>query len=413
MTLKAPIILLVSLFVEVAMAQGSMVAVGPGGFLSKDGKKIFAIGAYNGPKGIDPQGIAAMGFNVLRIGEDPAEWGSGSKAGLMAWHPLDLAFEGEGIDARKAKVSSMIEKYRDHPNLFMWESVDEPAWTDEKPELARVESGPLIEGYRLVKSLDRNHPVYLNHAPRNTIDTMRRYNRAGDILCVDVYPVVPPVMDKLYAIIQPPFPGGIARQTDFPDTSPACVGDYVDKMKQVAYQGHPVFVVLQGFAWEGLRKQEERVSERILYPTYEQLRFMAWQAIIHGVNGITVWGLSYADNQDFLSDLSAVLNEVRGNEETILGGHLDENPVIRYEEMGYSIGKGIECRVTETADKATLFTVNAGVDPLSAKFVSLPVCFEGAAELVVLGENRSVKIENSGFRDSYSGLGVHIYQFSR
>ncbi|KAA0255152.1 MAG: insulinase family protein [Chlorobiota bacterium] len=31
--------------------------------------------------------------------------------GLMAWHPLDLAFEGEGIDARKAKVSSMIEKY--------------------------------------------------------------------------------------------------------------------------------------------------------------------------------------------------------------------------------------------------------------------------------------------------------------
>lgn len=412
MALKSLSILLIIFFMEVAMAQGSLVTVGPGGFLSKDGKPVFVIGAYNGPKGIDPQGIAAMGFNVLRINEDPAQWEATQKAGLFAWHWLELDFEGEGLDAKKEKARTIIEKYRNHPNLFMWESFDEPAWSDEKPEQARAKPGLLIDGYRFVKGLDPNHPINLNHAPRNTIDTLRRYNQASDILCVDVYPIVPPVIDKLYAIIQPPFPGGIARQTDFPDTSPACVGDYVDKMKQVAYEGYPVFIVLQGFAWESLRK-EAQVSERILYPSYQQLRFMAWQAIVHGVNGITIWGLSYSDNQDYLSDLSAVLNEVRGAEGAILGGHILENPVVRYDELGYSIGKGVECRVTETADKVTLFTVNASIDPLAVRFMSLPVCFEGATELQVLGENRSVKIENGVFKDSYPGLGVHIYQFTK
>ena len=58
-----------------------------------------------------------------------------------------------------------------------------------------------------------------------------------------------------------------------------------------------------------------------------------------------------------------------------------------------------------------LALAHAGADvALAARTVEQ---LEGAAELVVLGENRSVKIENGGFRDSYSGLGVHIYQFSR
>lgn len=399
------------LILEVNMGNCGEVTIGPGGFLVKEGKPVFVIGAYAGPQGSDPKSVAAMGFNVLHVGADPEQWDACQQAGLMTWFSFNLDFPEKDASAQEAAVREPVEKFKDHPALLIWESVDEPAWTDEAAEKARVLPDPLIRGYRYLKSLDPHHPVYLNHAPRNTIETLRKYNQAADILCVDVYPVVPPLLAKQYAIIQPPFPGGIARQTDFADTSPACVGDYVDKMRQVAYEGHPVFVVLQGFAWEGLRKKEERDPNLILYPSYKQLRFMAFQAIIHGVNGLTVWGLNYAEDEEYLSSLSTVLHEVRDCESEILGGRIQDAPAIRYKELGYSIDKGIECLITETPQAVTLFTANASIDPAHVRFSSLPGVFDGAQTLEVVGENCSVEITSGTFEESYEGLGVHIYRY--
>lgn len=395
------------------MGQCAEVTIGPGGFLVKDGKPVFVVGAYGGPEGSDPKAVADLGFNLLRVGADQAQWDACQQAGLMTWYSFDLNFPETDASAQEAAVRGTVEKLKDHPALLIWESVDEPAWTDETPEVARVLPEPLTRGYRYLKSLDSHHPVYLNHAPRNTVETLRKYNQAADILCVDVYPVVPPVLDKMYAIIQPPFAGGIARQTDFADTSPACIGDYVDKMRQVAYEGHPVFVVLQGFAWEGLRKKEEQIPDRIVYPSYLQLRFMAFQAIVHGVNGVTVWGLNYGGDKDFLTNLSKVLHEVRDREDAILGGHIQDAPAIRYRERGYSIDKGIECLITETPEAVTLFSVNASVDPARVQFSALPGVFDGAKTLVVVGENRTVDLSSGSFEEDYEGLGVHIYRYSR
>jgi hypothetical protein len=122
---------------------------------------------------------------------------------------------------------------------------------------------------------------------------------------------MPPNLKKSYAIIPPGGASRIARQTDMPDLSPACIGDYVDKMKQVAHEGMPVFVVLQGFAWEALNPEGQRDPALVVYPNLQELRFMAYQAIVHGANGLTVWCLSYNDDQACLADLSAVLGEVR------------------------------------------------------------------------------------------------------
>jgi hypothetical protein len=401
------------LALEVTMGNCGEVTTGPGGFLVKDGKPVFVLGAYAGPEGSDPKSIAALGFNLLHVDADPAQWDACQQAGLMTWHSFNLDFTETAAASQENVVRESVEKFKDHPALLFWESVDEPAWTHETPEVARALPEPLTRGYRYLKSLDARHPVYLNHAPRNTVETLRKYNLAADILCVDVYPVVHPGVGEMYAIIQPPFRGGIARQTDLPDTSPACIGDYVDKMRQVAYEGHPVFVVLQGFAWEGLRKKEERNADLIVYPSYQQLRFMAFQAIIHGVNGITVWGLNYADNDEYFSSLSAVLHEVHECESAILGGRVLDPPAIRYHERGYSIGKGIECLITETPEAVTLFSANASVDPARVQFSSLPRVFEHADSLEVVGENRSVDLQYGTFEEYFEGLGVHVYRYSR
>jgi hypothetical protein len=394
-------------------ALGGERMIGSSGFLEKDGKPIFVVGAYIAPKGADPTTLAAMGFNLLRVGSAKEEWDACQQAGLMTWFPLDLDFSPDNVAAKEQALKQAVESFKNHPALLFWESNDEPAWSDDVPEKIRVAHEPLIRGYNYLKSLDDSHPVYLNHAPRNTIETLRNYNPAADILCVDVYPVIPPLLKRMYAIIAPNFPAGIARQTDLPDTSPACVGDYVDKMKQVAYPGQPVFVVLQGFSWESLRSAEERDTGLMVTPSYQQLRFMTWQAIVHGVQGITFWGLNYNEQEGYLSDLSAILNEVRDLEAMIVAPRIQDAPTLRYKERGYSIGKGIECRLTQSADTLTLFTVNAAVDPATAIFAALPQVFNGCTGLEVVGENRNIVVSQGSFTDDYDGLGVHIYRWKK
>jgi len=79
----------------------------------------------------------------------------------------------------------------------------------------------------------------------------------------------------------------------------------------------------------------------------------------------------------------------------------------------YFLLKGIECLVTETDHAVTLFTVNASVNPVTVRFTSLPVEFDNAKELKVLGEDRAVRLENGDFEDDYEGLGVHLYQYEK
>ena len=77
-------------------------------------------------------------------------------------------------------------------------------------------------------------------------------------------------------------------------------------------------MVLQGFSWEMLRKEEERDATKILFPTLHQARFMAYNAIIHGANGIVYWGMSYTPQpSEFWTNLKKVTKEVGGLEEVL------------------------------------------------------------------------------------------------
>jgi hypothetical protein len=97
----------------------------------------------------------------------------------------------------------------------------------------------------------------------------------------------------------------------------------------------------------------------------------------------------------------------------ILGRRTGDQPTVRYAERGSGIGKGVECLVTETEDAVTLFTVNASFEPATARFMALPMAFDGAEELLVLGEDRTLALDHGRFEDDYGPFGVHVYQYRR
>lgn len=377
--------------------------IGAGGYLEWNGARVLPIGAYALPKGMNFTEAESVGFNLVHARADQAVWDQAGEAGLWVWHSFGEALDltGEKAESRRQAVRETVEKLAGHPRLLFWESVDEPAWTDEAPAVARNQPEGLIAGRRFLRELDPSHPVYLNHAPRNTVETLRRYNPACDIVCVDIYPIIPPGLRRMYAIT----PDG--RHGDLPNQTPSCVGEYVDKMKRVAGEGRSVFIVLQGFAWEALREKDLN-SAHVRYPNARECRFMAWQSIIHGARGLMIWGLHTVPKEHpFIQDWALALREIRELAPVILGEEWPNCPVLRYHERGSSIATGIEIMGRETEEAYYLVAANTSIDPAAADFHALPA---GAPDWEVLGESRSVPVKNGSFFDEFEGLDVHIYR---
>lgn len=394
-----------ALCVMTAPVAANFAAAAEWGGLSADGEPFFAIGAYALPEGMDAADARGMGFNLLRGPADPAFLDEAHNEGLKAWISFGSAMDfasGSAADKR-ASIRRAVDRCADHPAPLFWESMDEPAWTNKNPAQPRATPAGLAMGYEYLKSLDPARPVYMNHAPRNTVETLRAYGTAADIVCVDIYPIIPDGLPVTYAIT----PDG--RHGDLPNQTPSCVGEFVDKMKKVARPGQPVFIVLQGFSW-GVTVSGPRRENFLRYPSRRETRFMAYNAIVHGAKGLMYWGLHHVPRDHaFVADLRSVLNEIADLSPAWTRGEPLGTPALRYRERGSTIAAGIETMARRLNGEITLIAANTGIDPAAADF-TLPPAFPRNGELRVLGENRSVGVENGTFFDEFEGLGVHVYQ---
>jgi hypothetical protein len=197
------------------------------------------------------------------------------------------------------------------------------------------------------------------------VDTLRTYNAAADLIATDVYPIIPRGIRESYAL----WPDG--RQGDLADDTPAQVGRYVDKMRAVAGPDRAVFMVLQGFAWENLRERD-RDGAMVLYPTTGQLRFMAWQSIVHGVNGLLWWGLNYTPPEAPLwHDLQTVVRELAGVQTALAAPALKLPLRLTYHDTGHSLDRGLEWRAKPLGRETLLAVVNPDPNPVDATFEGL------------------------------------------
>ncbi|MBI4558830.1 MAG: hypothetical protein HY706_14705 [Candidatus Hydrogenedentes bacterium] len=390
-----------------AYGAGLTTAYDDDGTITVNGKRTFILGSYHYGKK-DPEAalreLAEAGFNLVNSGADATAMDQAQAAGLMVWTgvgTLDLA----NRETSAAKLRANVEAVKNHPALAFLETVDEPAWTWEKAE-PRTPAQALIEAYPLIKQADAKHLLYTNHAPTNLEKTLMAYNPGTDIVACDIYPVNPGGIKYMYAL----FPDG--HQGDLNNEHISQVGEYTAKMRRVAGPNRPVFMVLQAFAWEALLPAQEQRQEKILFPSYAQTRFMAYQAIINGANGILYWGSDYLPQpSQAWTDLKRVVRELADLAEP-LAAHTVQIPVdVDYHEMGHSVDDGLQVLAKEHDTKLYLLTCNADKNLCKAT-LSLKPSAGTWTTCRVLSEDRTLPLEQSSITDTWKRFDTHVYELT-
>ncbi len=341
------------------------------------GHRFFPIAIYETPltdAALDE--LAKAGFNTVRLDIAPPSvlrpiLGRLHARGMMAWIALGHLIEIKDVGGAKAKrLRDLVAALRDEPALLVWESLDEPAWGKRDPDA-------LLNGYRIVRRLDPDHPVWMNHAPRNRIATLARFNLAADITGCDIYPVPEP-----------------QTQSNLPNKTLSVVGDEADKNRAAVLYRKPIFMVLQGFAWGRLRHREG------VYPTFGQQRFMAWDAVLHGASGIFYWGTRYTPKPSRAwADVKTIARELRALAPMLLApeARSDTQPTVTPDNVG------IEAMLRRAGDHWFLAAVNTGKEAAHATLSGLPL---SVTALHVLYEDRRLPVRNGKVDLALPGFGV-------
>jgi len=256
------------------------------GSLLVAGKRVFPIGLSDPPplNGSDWAEIASAGVTYVR---NYTVWTAGGAAEQLievgeqldaaVEHGLQLWLALAGIDndlSKQSLLDRIVNAVKAHRGLGAWKGSDEPAHGHVSAAVCRAV-------YRHLRSLDPDHPVVLIEAPRGpsptprsrdtplTVAAVKPYSAACDVHGVDIYPVSKP--PGLHA-------GGPPVNTDI-----SVVGD-MTRILARASPGKATWTTLQ-IAWSGVAPPHP-----IVFPTFPEARFMAYDAIVAGARGLFFFG---------------------------------------------------------------------------------------------------------------------------
>lgn len=281
---------------------------------------------------------------------------------------------------------------------------------DDAAARVRKSGEGITAGIQAVRALDARHVIWLNHAPRNSLDDLRLYNRAADMVGCDIYPAPANLL---------------VGHSDLVDMSLTSVGAYTRRMQQAA-PGKACAMVLQGFGWRDLKK-EVKESETAVgigrRPTWAESRFMAYDAIIHGANAILYWGTAYMKPVEddgtsvtgrprLWQDLLRVARELRALEPALVAPPLKSPKVRQAETYGSIDGKGILCTVRRVDDDFVLLVVNETADGLGFSLEGLPAKLNGRT-LYRLYSQETHQVSDRQLTDGIRPKEVHVYATSR
>ncbi len=350
---------------------------------------------------VDPSGrdaievLAEGGVDSFRIGRghnDPAEdqqcqeyldWFA--KSGVYGWpYIADMTVFDPKHPERKERLRQFVERFREHPALAIYKTMDEPAWGQQSV------SG-MIAAYKYLKQIDPDHPAWMVHAPRNTVELLAKYCKACDIAGIDIYPISVPM----------------GLHSHLPNKNISVVGDYADFIKQAVEGKKPFFMVLQ-VCWSGTTPPK-RIR---VMPTFHQERYMAYQAIIKGARGLVFFGMPVAlegrdaelgYNWTFWEEvMRPLLSEFKKGTE-LYSALLEPDSNLHLAVKG---APDIEYTTREVGPYLYI---------LAAKRESaeLPVTFSAdflSGEVEVLFENRALPVKDGSFTDCFGPNDVHVYK---
>ena len=404
------------LFIGVAVlflcAQGnslgaSHVTIDSNQVLVIDGQKVFPIGFTKPPppEAKTPDGkngiaeLASAGATFLRTGGPWSEESIRVEEKFLdaaaSNHMYCLPYLREHAVVKSAQDETTLRKFlarfKDHPGLGAWKGDDEPEWGKKPLE-------PLVRAYQIIKEVDPNHPVVIIHAPRGTVDSLRKYNVTGDIIGTDIYPIGYP-------------PGG---HSVLSNKTLSLVGDHTKIMMDVAGGTKPVWMVLQ-ISWSGVLKP----GKTLRFPTFPEERFMTYEAIIGGARGLIYFGgdnlgsLNPRDrelgwNWTFWSRVLRPVIEEIGSKSPLYPALVAPNSALPIKTSG---APGLEFCAREVGNE--LFVLACKREGATAK-----IEFNGLPKTISQGEvlyesPRTVSAKDGKFTDWFGPFEVHVYRFQK
>ncbi len=241
----------------------------PFGTTAPDGQDAWAAVASAGTSFVRNYTVwaqAGLDEQLIAVGE---QLDAAPAHGLQLW----LALAGVDNDlSQQPLLDQVVNTFKGHPGLGAWKGSDEPAH-------AHVPAEGCVEVYHHFKQLDPHHPLAIIEAPRGpgttprspdkplTIAAVRPYAAACDVHGIDIY-AIPPGAHA----------GGPPVNTDI-----SVVGDMTSLIAKASAQ-KAIWTTLQ-IAWTGTLPPHP-----VVFPTLQQARFMAYDAVISGARGLFFFG---------------------------------------------------------------------------------------------------------------------------
>lgn len=303
--------------------------------------------------------LKAQGFNTVLIGErggitfatafaDIKSYGLKAAAALyLNNNVVDLTY-----------ISSRVNTYKDDPALLYWVLNDEP-------DGHGISAAAMQQAYDTIKSIDPNHPVYVNMSTKNVVQA-GTYTNATDILSADSYPV--------------------------PDFDITDVRDMTDA---VAATGKPVNMVMQSY---GLTNRA---------PLPEETRAMTYLAINHGAKSTGFYAYDVSPQWFLKTDSPPLwaMYKIMNQELEVL------KDVIAAPDVTQNIASSaseLDIKVREYNGVRYLFAVNTTGHPVTSTFSGAGLT--GITSASPVYESRSVAVSGGSYTDTFSPYMVHIYQ---
>ncbi len=393
---------------------GTKVTIDENRITRVNGRPFFLIGARHMPVGGTPEMLRDAGFNACRtlvFGHDvsPAEEVPRNLEGMYFWaYIYDRADFTKSSDSERQLRRAVLD-LRDHPAFLCYENLNEPTLR-HKTDCFKAEPEDLARGTTALRELDLNHPIWLAHCCSNTVGTLRRFNPCADILGCNPYPVYVPGMRSHIGVRSD------GKMLDCPDQSIHSVGKYTEKMMEVADGKLAVWMLIQAHAnehWFNPAHTPELAGQeidesKILYPTYEQMRFMVFDAIVHGATGIALSMWKTPTEGDIWLNIKRLVGELRTIHDALCAPPVTDPICMRYADLGFTVWDGVRFLVRRLGKDLYIFAVNTQFDPaeVTVRMRSL----DSATYATVVDEEREVPVENGALRDCFKPYDVHVYR---
>jgi hypothetical protein len=285
-----------------------------------------------------------------------------------------------------------INALKTYPALYAWGLGDEPD-LDSDPAVRTRRHNDLLTYYNLVKQNDTAHPVFISH-DFNSIysnnDWISQFFDVEDIVGMHAYPYY--AQDAEYA--------GNVTIYDSWAKAIRLVNNY-----NSAHGTNKQFfaATMQGFGKDVSPWRN---------PTYGELRYEAFTAVVQGTPAILFW----MDQWAATAGMKPLVAQVMGQVNSIapqMGSGITSDP-----RIGVSVTdrNQLAYRYGTSGKTSAILAINianrtgSGMTLSNVRF-TLPSSVS-VTQVTVLGENRTIPVVNGSFTDTFKPFEVHIYSIT-